>query len=248
MLDLDHLPTGAYERWSARLLSTASTVVDRAEAVKAARSIPESGVLPIGTGRHMQAAVLFLDISGFSATFLDTAESQQWALKIITVFFSEIITVIEDYGGVVEKNTGDGLMAYFQDSVSRPDAKTATACALTIFYLVEDRVQPLINRVFSGRVPFRICIDCGGITVAEVGSRGGFRGIVAIGTAANIAAKMLGKAEPGQLMLGETAAVRLPKEWRQWLRFSTEESGFEYRESKSAYRLYVYDGRWTAPR
>ena len=32
---------------------------------------------------------------------------------MLSLFFSEMIRVVGDYGGTVEKNTGDGIMAYF---------------------------------------------------------------------------------------------------------------------------------------
>jgi len=36
-------------------------------------------------------------------------------LRVLNLFFTEMIRIVEDYGGAVEKNTGDGLMAYFED-------------------------------------------------------------------------------------------------------------------------------------
>ena len=36
-------------------------------------------------------------------------------LAALNLFFSELVKVAEDYGGTVEKNTGDGLMAYFDE-------------------------------------------------------------------------------------------------------------------------------------
>ena len=53
-------------------------------------------------------AVLFLDISGFSVRKSETVEEQGMILKILNLFFTEMIRIAEEYGGTVEKNTGDG--------------------------------------------------------------------------------------------------------------------------------------------
>ena len=46
-----------------------------------------------------------------------------------------MIRIAEEYGGNVEKNTGDGLLAYFNDDEGTPPEfgpKRAVACALTM--------------------------------------------------------------------------------------------------------------------
>lgn len=80
-------------------------------------------------------AVLFLDISGFSKRPSETEEEQGMLLRVLNLFFTEMIKIAEEYGGTVEKNTGDGLMAYFEDGAGNPPergAKRAVACALTM--------------------------------------------------------------------------------------------------------------------
>jgi len=38
----------------------------------------------------------------------------------VFAFWVKWVKIAEDYGGVVEKNTGDGLMAYFNDGEGTP--------------------------------------------------------------------------------------------------------------------------------
>jgi class 3 adenylate cyclase len=56
---------------------------------------------------------MFLDISKFSQWPAWTEQEQDILLRVLSLFFTEMIRIVEDFGGVVEKNTGDGLMAYF---------------------------------------------------------------------------------------------------------------------------------------
>lgn len=48
-------------------------------------------------------AVMFIDICGFSSRQLETAEAQNLMLKVLNLFFTEMIRISEDYGGNVEK-------------------------------------------------------------------------------------------------------------------------------------------------
>ena len=76
--------------------------------VRPGRVIPEGDDVAIGSGRRLNLAILFLDISGFSARCSFHPEEQATNLRVLNLFFSEMIKIAEDYGGVVEKNTGDG--------------------------------------------------------------------------------------------------------------------------------------------
>src|SRR5260370_41133856 len=75
------------------------------------RVIPDDDDLVIGTGRRLMLTVMFIDISKFSQRQSITANEQELMLRVLNLFFTEMIRIVEDYGGVVEKNTGDGLMA-----------------------------------------------------------------------------------------------------------------------------------------
>ena len=217
----------------------------RAEPVRPGRVVPDHGDLPIGTGRHFDATVMFLDICGSSARCSDQAPDQGDMLLAISILFSEMIRVIEDYGGAVEKNTGDGLMAYFwRGEPEWSTQTTALSAALTMMAGAARLVDPLLERIGIARLPFRICLDHGPITVAEVGAARGFRGIVAIGATANIASKMLSLANADQVLIGQSVLNGLPADWAIHAH-GPFETGFSYAPSGAPYHCYDYRGRWT---
>src|SRR5690606_16573287 len=76
------------------------------------RSVPGDDSLAIGDGRRLSMAIMFIDICDFSKRNLETLEEQGLMLKVLNLFFTEMIRISEEYGGNVEKNTGDGLMVY----------------------------------------------------------------------------------------------------------------------------------------
>jgi class 3 adenylate cyclase len=195
-------------------------------------------------------AVMFLDISGFSQRPSETAEEQDMMLRVLNLFFTEMIRMAEEYGGTVEKNTGDGLMAYFEDNAGDPPekgAKRALSCALTMMAANESLVRPILLATAVPTLVFRISIDYGPVTVARLGAPRRFSANVAIGATANFASKMLAKARPNEIVLGASARDQLPSAWReQFTELATMDTGWTYRTTRLPYSLYRYTGRWRA--
>ncbi len=212
------------------------------------RVIPGDGDLTIGKGRRLKVAVMFLDISKFSSRRAESAEEQELLLRMLNLFFSEMIKITEDYGGTVEKNTGDGLMAYFEDNQGSPPEKAckrALSCALTMMAANDHLITPILKATPTEPIEFRLSIDYGYVTIARIGAANRFNANVAIGATANFACKMLSKAQPGEIVLGELAYKEIPMDWR--LRFGqlqTNDTGWTYLSTNAPYPLYRYTGRW----
>lgn len=243
--------TSAYFRAQiGRVIATLDKITTRPNPAPAGRVIPEADDIAIHDGRRLEATVMFLDICKFSERPCEGADEQMAIVQILSLFFTEMIRIIEDHGGFVEKNTGDGLMAYFaqNDLPGITIQQRALSCALTMFSAAENIINPLLTKSSIVPLQFRICMDHGQITVAKVGVARRFNGIVAVGTTANIASKMLAIANPNTILLGDAMRQGLPAEWvRQFVQLETANSGWVYRQSNSPYPLWQYTGRWKVP-
>ena len=190
---------------------------------------------------------MFIDISGFSGRASGTTDQQQFLLNVLNLYFSEMIRICEEYGGTVEKNTGDGLMAYFEDNSGEPPesgCKRAVAAALTMFYVTDNAINPVLLNSNTHPIQFRIGIDYGPITIAQLGAARRFGGLVAIGATANIASKMLDVANAGDILIGEDVYKNLPSHWKQFSTLAKYQTGWVYIPSNLAYSFYRYTGRW----
>ncbi len=246
----DELTKAAFDAQLERIEKLRAKIAARDMVVKAGKVIPNDADLTIGTGRRLDAAVLFIDISDFSGRLSNTLEQQEALLRLLSFFFTEMIAIVEDYGGFVEKNTGDGLMAYFEDRPGKPAENgciRALSCALTMFYTTEKALNPVIHASNMETVQFRAGIEWGGITVAQVGKAKGYNSIVAVGTPANIASKMLNVAKAGDIVIGTKVVGHLPQGWLQWCEKIDEPSGFVYLSTGVSYVFYRYGGRWKDP-
>jgi len=250
-VNYDRLTQEYWATQNERVRTVLQQILRRPQAVLPGRVVPAPNDLALGTGRALKAAVMFIDISGFSQRPSATSAQQEVLLRILNLFFSEMIRIAEEYGGTVEKNTGDGLMAYFEDNQGDPaerGTKRAVAAALSMMYTNGNLINPILTVSRVEPIQFRIGIDYGPITIAQLGAAKRFGGLVAIGASANIACKMLKEASPGDVLLGEDAYNELPTEWRT--RFATlhrEETGWVYLATGAPYRFYRYFGRWIKP-
>jgi class 3 adenylate cyclase len=251
-MDYDALPIAYWQEQVQRILSMLSKIQERAGDVVKGRQVPEDEVLLLGSGRHLSMAVLFLDICGFSSRPSATAAQQAVLVHVFNLFFSELIRISEDYGGTVEKNTGDGLMVYFEDSGGNPPedgCKRAIAAALTMLYATQKAINPILENASIQRINFRVGIDHGDVTIAEVGAARRFRSRVAIGATANIASKILEVAGPDEIVIGDQVRKRLPPAWsNQFAELHTQQTGWIYVLSGAPYPFYRYTGRWRDPK
>lgn len=217
------------------------------QAVFGGRLIPDPADLPIGRGRRLDAAVLFLDISGFTSRPSETPAEQDIQVRVLSLFFSEIIRVVGDYGGTVEKNTGDGIMAYFARSAGGDARHRAVACAMTMFHAAAEFVNPIVVQSGINSIEFRICIDYGSVTIARLGAAQRFNHIVAVGTTANRASKMLTHAAAGDLLIGDAMLTGLPTAWLQnHVEAKSLQTGWQYPDG-TPYTFWLFNGRWTIP-
>lgn len=247
-MNYDRLTRRYWESEQQRVEGLRDRIREREDALAGGRVIPDGADLALGRGRRLPMAIMFIDICGFSGRLAETHDEQHLMLAALNLFFTEMIRIAEDYGGTVEKNTGDGLMAYFEDNGGVPPergCKRAVSCALTMMAARDHLISPILHA--SGFTPFsfRISIDYGVVTIANLGVARGFNSYVAIGTTANFAAKMLRNAGEQEIVIGQSVREQLPVDWQnQYTEIHPELTGWTYRGSGLPYLLYKYTGRW----
>ncbi|WBX89161.1 adenylate/guanylate cyclase domain-containing protein [Achromobacter mucicolens] len=250
-MNFDKLDSAYWSRQVARMQSLQSRLREREDALANGRVIPDGTDLALGSGRRLPMAVMFIDICGFSKRRTSTFDEQQDMLAALNLFFTEMIRIATDYGGTVEKNTGDGLMAYFEEKADLPHeggAKRAVACALTMMLANERLVSPALQSRGFEPFSFRASIDYGYVTIANLGVARNFSSYAAIGSTANFAAKMLVKAKAGEIVIGQNVRWKLPVAWHEHTIEHSEPTGWHLfgadEQMGPPYLLYKYTGRW----
>jgi class 3 adenylate cyclase/tetratricopeptide (TPR) repeat protein len=143
-------------------------------------------------GERRQVAVLFADLSGFTAMCarLDAEDLR----RLVEEFYARADAITARYGGSVDKHIGDAVMALFGAPVAHgDDSLRAVGAALDIVAAASEIAEP------SG-APLAAHV---GIAMGEVVAGGIGRGYTVLGDAVNLAARLVSLAGPGEVVIGE---------------------------------------------
>lgn len=245
----DGLSQDYWNEQIARVEQLRSKIANR-EATLPGRVVPDAEDLVLGTGRRLDATIMFIDIVGFTNRESNTAQQQDLMLRILTLFFTEMVRIISEYGGTVEKNTGDGLMAYFENEgglgAGINSTHRALACALTMSATNAVLLSPILRATGVEPLQYRTTIEYGSITIARMGAPRLFNSVTAIGNAANFACKMLKWVGPDDIGLAHSACMRIPASWRAaFTKLAPIATGWTYGTPPQPYPIYLYTGRWS---
>jgi adenylate cyclase len=146
----------------------------------------ESPIAP-GEGRALEAAILNVDIRGFSRLVEDMRPSD--AVALLAAYQQRIVPVIQAHGGVIDKFMGDGIMATF--GAVRPSESYAADALRAMEAILGDlqtwdevgSLAPLAHRGIG------IAVSAGPIVFGAVGDRDRLE-VTVIGAIVNLAAKL----------------------------------------------------------
>ncbi len=158
-------------------------------APEVASSITEADAMPrAGRGEARTAAILFVDVRGFTPT-AETLDPQA-VIAILTRYHEISLEIIEQHGGQVDKFLGDGILATFGAVHDSPTQAADALRAARAVIAAMDAARPDFAALGWPR-PFDIgaSVACGTVTVGVVGARGRLEFTV-IGNAVNRAAKL----------------------------------------------------------
>ena len=154
-------------------------------------------------GSVVDVTVLFADLRGF--TSYSELGSPDQVVAMLNRYFSDVVPLILEQGGMVDKFVGDAMMAMWGAPNRQPDhALRASRAALAMQAAMRDVVAR--NPDFPC---FRIGLNSGPALVGNIGSDQ-IRNFTAIGDTVNLAARLQETAQPGEVVIGPGthAAIR----------------------------------------
>jgi len=166
-----------------------------------------AGELELG-GKEQKVTVMFSDIRDF--TSIAEALGPRETVSLLNEYFTEMVDVIFQHGGILDKYMGDGIMALFgAPLVSANDADNALAAA---DQMMQRLAELNLRRVAAGQVALDIGIGFStGPTV--VGNIGSVRRLdyTVIGDTVNLASRLEGatKQYGARILLSEMSVRAL---------------------------------------
>jgi adenylate cyclase len=152
------------------------------------------------SGQNAEVTVLFADIRGF--TTMSGQMPPEEIVRFLNAFFGEAVDAVEKNGGVVDKFIGDCVMALWGAVDQREDgARKAIAAALEMVHRA--------GKITVKGVPLEVGvgINTGPAVVGAIGS-GRRLDYTAIGATVNLAARLCGIAQTGQVLVTSDTLMR----------------------------------------
>jgi len=145
----------------------------------------------------VEATVAFIDICGF--TKISENESPDAVVKLLNAYFDLMVPEIIAQGGYIDKFMGDAIMAVFRDFHLDRAVEALLALRKKIDQLPEQERTSYLPKLAIG-------INSGEMISGNIGSVSLKRlDYTVIGDTVNTAQRLQSVAEPGQIIIGETA-------------------------------------------
>jgi len=159
-------------------------------------------------GEEREVTVMFADIRGF--TSLTERSRAQDVVSLLNEYFDQMVEIIFQHGGALDKYIGDAIMAVWGTPVSQPDdglRALAAACEM-------QQVLQSLNAMREDRNEEPIAIGIGlasGVCVSgAIGARRRMEYTV-IGDAVNLASRFAGIAKAGEVLCDKPTFERAGK-------------------------------------
>ena len=172
----------------------------------------------LGKKHERDVSVLFLDISGY--TRLSERLPSEALNALVERYFSAFLDHLYEAGGDINETAGDGFMAIFQDMDRHTHATKALDTALALLATTAVLNQENSEHPLSIHMGINSGVALVGSTRFE-GLRGTRWTFTASGPVTNLAARLAGAAEAGQILVGPETVRRLGDRYR-WERLGRE--------------------------
>jgi adenylate cyclase len=155
--------------------------------------------------RRREIVVVFLDLRGFTS-FAETSDPED-VMRVLGDYHAAMGELVMSHGATLERFAGDGMMIFFNDPVIVDEpARRAVAMAVEM-----QRRFAEVSREWARlgiELTMGIGIAQGFATIGAIGYEGR-RDYGAIGVVTNLAARLCGEAEGGQILVSQRVAGSL---------------------------------------
>ena len=194
--------------WNAELEARVNAQLEELQRMNRLRRFlsPQVAELVVNSGddsilgsHRREIVVVFCDLRGFTA-FAESSEPEE-VMGVLGEYHAALGELIFRYEGTLERFTGDGLMVFFNDPIPLEDP---TQRAVEMALVMRDRVAGLVEgwSRLGHDLGFGVGIAQCFATLGRIGYEGRFD-YAAIGTVTNLAARLCGEADAGQVLVSQ---------------------------------------------
>jgi adenylate cyclase len=165
----------------------------------AAEIAQQDTVVPLG-GERRPITILFSDIRGF--TSMAESMGPDAIAQLLTEYFSEMVEIIFEHGGTLDKFVGDAVMALWGAPIAHADDPDRALRAAMAMQRGVSRLNEQWALAGRPEIGVGIGINYGEVFAGNIGSHRRLEYTV-IGDAVNVANRLCAEAGPGEILVSE---------------------------------------------
>lgn len=179
----------------------AALVDDRLDDIPEGETIPDLEDMRIHDAKEFRLGIVFIDINDFTEYTSDNPDKD--VLFMLNMIVPKAMALVREMDGAFEKNTGDGLLAYFGAEADDEDiAETVLFYYLMIQLLLHFGVNPILEEYDVEPISISAGAALGNTYISRIGIHSLNRR-TAVSTNANVAAKLEGMAGTNQYYVNQ---------------------------------------------
>ncbi len=170
-------------------------------------------IVASGTEKQLEShrreiTALFCDLRGFTG-FSESSDPED-VMALLREYHAAIGSIINKYGGTLERYAGDGVMVVFNDPIPVDNpALQAVRMAIDMRAAIGALIEKWCR--LGHDIGFGIGIAHGFATLGTIGFEGRFD-YAAIGTVSNVASRLCDEAKPGQILISPRVLMAVEKD------------------------------------
>lgn len=232
-----------------RVQDQADKVEERLEHIPDGQTMPDREDMKLATAKKFKLGIVFIDINNF--TEYTSNNDEEDVLFMLNLFVPEIMEIVRNNNGHFEKNTGDGILAYFGVG---DDYGTISETVLEYFATVKYALANHINPELKSRGIETITISGAAsigsnVYISRIGKHSLNRR-TAVATTANVASKLENLAGENEFLVNHGINIHSDSDgWGEYLSEQGEIGGYRWGSESSGWEsqnYYKFTGIWAA--
>ncbi|OIB56144.1 adenylate/guanylate cyclase domain-containing protein [Natrialba sp. SSL1] len=227
-----------------RVQDRVETVEERLDHIPSGYKMPDLEDMTISSAKKFDLGIVFIDINDFTAY---SSRNDEWdVLFMLNVFLPEIMEAVRNHDGYFEKNTGDGILAYFGAGDSDEDAvETVFDYVATVKYILANHVNPVLEEKGVETISISAGATYGTTHISRVGVHSLNR-LSAVSASANIASKLESASGKNEYYFGEGLVKHAEDSgWTEYVNDLGQFEDYVWTSSDDPYHHYNFKGVWT---
>lgn len=203
-----------------RVSERAEEVDERLDHIPDSYSMPDLEEMTIGTAKKFHLSLVYVDIYQF--TEYTSNHEDEDVLFMLNLFIPEIIEIVRNLDGYFEKNTGDGILAYFGAGENNTQkAHVVFEYLATVKYALANHVNPTLEEYGVEPIQIKAGAALGDVYISRIGVNRLNRR-TAVGLVPNIGADLEEKADKHEYFVSHGIKRLAERGGCDWVEYVTD--------------------------